>query len=103
MVHNGIEYELMGAYAEGFELIQVKAELDLNLSQIAEIWRYDSVVRSWLLDLTVVALQEDPKLENVQGYVENSGEDRWTVQEFIDLAVPIPVITQSLQARFRSR
>ena len=103
MVHNGIEYGLMQAYAEGFELMQAKRELNLNLHQIAEIWRYGSVVRSWLLDLAAAALAEDPKLESIQAYVEDSGEGRWTVQESIDLAVPAPVISQSLQARFRSR
>ncbi len=103
MVHNGIEYGLMQAYAEGFELMQAKREFDLNLIQIARIWRHGSVVRSWLLDLTAAALQEDPKLENIEAYVEDTGEGRWTVKESIDLAVPMPVITQSLQARFRSR
>ncbi len=103
MVHNGIEYGLMQAYAEGFELMQAKREFDLNLPQIADIWRYGSVVRSWLLDLVAAALQEDPKLESIEAYVEDSGEGRWTVQESIELAVPVPVIAQSLQARFRSR
>ena len=103
MVHNGIEYGLMQAYAEGFELMQAKQELGLDLPQIARVWRHGSVVRSWLLDLAAAALQADPELENIEAYVEDSGEGRWTVQESIDLAVPIPVITQSLQARFRSR
>ncbi len=103
MVHNGIEYGLMQAYAEGFELMQAKREFDLNLPQIAEVWRYGSVVRSWLLDLAAAALQENPKLEGIEAYVEDTGEGRWTVQESIELAVPMPVITQSLQARFRSR
>lgn len=103
MVHNGIEYGLMQAYAEGFELMQAKQELALNLHQIAEIWRYGSVVRSWLLDLAAAALNSDPNLEEIEAYVEDTGEGRWTVQESIDLAVPTPVITQSLQARFRSR
>jgi 6-phosphogluconate dehydrogenase len=103
MVHNGIEYGLMQAYAEGFELMQAKQEFDLNLPQIAHIWRYGSVVRSWLLDLTAAVLQEDPKLEGIEGYVEDSGEGRWAVQESVELAVPVPVIAQSLQARFRSR
>jgi 6-phosphogluconate dehydrogenase len=93
----------MEAYAEGFELMQAKLEFDLNLPQIAEIWRHGSVVRSWLLDLAAVALREDPELKSIQAYVEDSGEGRWTVQESIELAVPLPVITQSLQARFRSR
>jgi 6-phosphogluconate dehydrogenase len=103
MVHNGIEYGLMQAYAEGFELMQAKQELGLNLHQIAEIWRYGSVVRSWLLDLAAAALETDPKLDEIEAYVEDTGEGRWTVQESIDLAVPTPIITQSLQARFRSR
>jgi 6-phosphogluconate dehydrogenase len=103
MVHNGIEYGLMQAYAEGFELMQAKREFNLDLPQIAEIWRYGSVVRSWLLDLAAAALKEDPKLESIQPYVEDSGEGRWTVQESIDLAVPVPVMALSLQARFRSR
>jgi len=103
MVHNGIEYGLMQAYAEGFELMQAKREFDLNLPQVAQIWRHGSVVRSWLLDLAAAALQEDPKLESIEAYVEDSGEGRWAVQESVELAVPVPVITQSLQARFRSR
>ena len=103
MVHNGIEYGLMQAYAEGFELMEAKQEFKLDLARIAQIWRYGSVVRSWLLDLTGEALREDPKLLNIQAYVEDSGEGRWTVQESIELAVPLPVIALSLQARFRSR
>jgi len=103
MVHNGIEYGMMQAYAEGFELMQAKEEFNLDLPQIAEIWRYGTVIRSWLLDLAAAALSEDPKLENLQAYIEDTGEGRWTVQESMDLSVPIPVITQSLQARFRSR
>ena len=103
MVHNGIEYGLMQAYAEGFELMEAKKGFDLDLAQIAETWRYGSVVRSWLLDLTATALQQDQNLEGVQAYVEDSGEGRWTVEESIDLNVPVPVIAASLQARFRSR
>ena len=103
MVHNGIEYCLMQAYAEGFELMQAKEEFALDLPAIAEIWRYGSVVRSWLLDLTAAALQEDPTLKSVQPFVEDSGEGRWCAHEAIDLAVPTPVITQSLQIRFQSR
>ena len=103
MVHNGIEYGLMQAYAEGFELMQAKEEFGLDLPQIAEVWRYGSVVRSWLLDLTAAALEEDPNLESLQSYVDDSGEGRWTVEESVELAVPLPVITLSLQARFRSR
>ena len=103
MVHNGVEYALMQAYAEGFELMQAKEEFALDLGQIAETWRYGSVVRSWLLDLAAQALHEDPELESLQAYVEDSGEGRWTVQESVELAVPTPVITLSLQQRFRSR
>ncbi len=103
MVHNGVEYGLMQAYAEGLELLQAKPDFDLDLRQIAETWRHGSVVRSWLLDLAVAALEEDPNLESLQAYVDDSGEGRWTVQESVDLAVPIPVITLSLQQRFRSR
>ena len=103
MVHNGIEYGLMQAYAEGFELMQAKEEFGLDLPRIADIWRYGSVVRSWLLDLTVAALKEDPQLASLESYVDDSGEGRWTVQESIELSVPTPVITLSLQARFRSR
>ncbi|MBT4510737.1 MAG: NADP-dependent phosphogluconate dehydrogenase, partial [Chloroflexi bacterium] len=103
MVHNGIEYGLMEAYAEGFELMQAKEEFNLDLHHVAEIWRYGTVIRSWLLDLTAAALEENPKLEGLKAYVEDTGEGRWTVEEAVELAVPMPVITQSLQARFRSR
>jgi 6-phosphogluconate dehydrogenase len=103
MVHNGIEYGLMQAYAEGFEIMEAKKEFDLDLCQIAQGWRYGSVVRSWLLDLAAAALEEEPNLESLEAYVDDSGEGRWTVQESIDLAVPAPVITLSLQQRFRSR
>ncbi len=103
MVHNGIEYGLMEAYAEGFELLAAKEEFSLDLAQIISIWRHGSVVRSWLLDLAEQALREDPGLDTVQSYVEDSGEGRWTVNESIDLGVPAPVIALSLQARFRSR
>jgi 6-phosphogluconate dehydrogenase len=103
MVHNGIEYGMMQAFAEGFELMDAKKEFDLDLHLIAETWREGSVVRSWLLDLAANALEEDPKLQRLEAYVEDSGEGRWTVQESIDLAVPAPVISSALQARFRSR
>ncbi len=103
MVHNGVEYGLMEAYAEGFELMQAKQEFGLDLEKIAGIWRDGSVVRSWLLDLVAAALGEDAELENIQAYVEDSGEGRWAAQESVELAVPAPVIVQSLQARFRSR
>jgi 6-phosphogluconate dehydrogenase len=103
MVHNGVEYGLMEAYAEGFELMQAKQEFGLDMAKIAEIWRHGSVVRSWLLELVAAALRDDPGLEDIEAYVEDSGEGRWTVQESIELAVPAPVIAQSLQNRFRSR
>lgn len=103
MVHNGIEYGLMQAYAEGFEIMGAKSMFALDLHQVAQIWRYGSVVRSWLLDLTALALEEDAQLSQIQGWVADSGEGRWTVQEAIDLDVPAPIITLSLMARFVSR
>ncbi|MBC8506919.1 MAG: decarboxylating 6-phosphogluconate dehydrogenase [Anaerolineales bacterium] len=103
MVHNGIEYGLMQAYAEGFEIMRAKEQLGLDLHQISEIWRFGSVIRSWLLDLTAIALSENPDLDGIKGWVADSGEGRWTVFESIDLDVPAPVITQALQARFVSR
>ena len=103
MVHNGIEYGLMQAYAEGFDIMRAKEEFGLDLHQIAEIWRYGSVVRSWLLDLTAAALEPDPRLSGIQGWVADSGEGRWTVAEAIDQDVPAPVITLALQMRFVSR
>ena len=103
MVHNGIEYGLMQAYAEGFSLMKHKEELDLDLHQVAEIWRHGSVVRSWLLDLTAAALSNDPDLADIAPHVSDSGEGRWTVFEAIDQDVPAPVITLALLARLRSR
>jgi 6-phosphogluconate dehydrogenase len=103
MVHNGIEYGLMQAYAEGFSILQHKSEFNLDLHQIAEIWRDGSVVRSWLLDLTSDALQKNPTMHGIAPYVADSGEGRWTVAEAIELGVPAPVITLSLLARLRSR
>ena len=103
MVHNGIEYGLMQAYAEGFSILQHKQEFGLDLKQIGEIWRYGSVVRSWLLDLTTDALGKNPKLDGIAPYVVDSGEGRWTVDEAIDLNVPAPIITASLIERLRSR
>jgi len=103
MVHNAVEYALMEAYAEGFELLAAKEEFDLDLAAIAETWRHGAVVRSWLLDLAAAALKEDPGLESLQAFVEDSGEGRWTVQESVDLAIPVPAITAALQQRFRSR
>ncbi len=103
MVHNGIEYGLMQAYAEGFAVLQHKSEFDLDLHRVAEVWRYGSVVRSWLLDLSARALEENPSLEGIAPYVEDSGEGRWTVAEAIDLDVSAPVITLALLERLRSR
>jgi 6-phosphogluconate dehydrogenase len=103
MVHNGIEYGLMQAYAEGFSILQHKNEFKLDLHQIAEIWRYGSVVRSWLLDLTADALQKNPTLKGIAPYVADSGEGRWTVADAIELGVSAPVITLSLLERLRSR
>ena len=103
MIHNGIEYALMQAYAEGFSILQHKREFSLDLHQIAEIWRYGSVVRSWLLDLTAGALGKNPTMDGIAPYVADSGEGRWTVDEAIDLDVPAPVITLSLLERLRSR
>jgi 6-phosphogluconate dehydrogenase len=103
MVHNGIEYGMMQAYAEGFTIMETKKELGLDLAQISQIWRYGSVVRSWLLDLTADALAKNPTLEGLEAFVEDSGEGRWTVMEAIDLNVSAPVITESLMRRIRSR
>ncbi len=103
MVHNGIEYGMMQAYAEGFEIMRAKPDFGLDLAQIAEIWRYGSVVRSWLLDLNARALSENPTLDGIKGWVADSGEGRWTVFESIDHDVPAPVITLSLMMRFVSR
>ncbi len=103
MVHNGIEYGMMQAYAEGFSILQHKSEFGLNLHQVAEIWRYGSVVRSWLLDLTAAALEKNPAMSGIAPYVEDSGEGRWTVAEAIDLNVSAPVIKLSLLERLRSR
>jgi len=103
MVHNGIEYGLMQAYAEGFSILQHKSEFKLDLHQIAEIWRYGSVVRSWLLDLTANALEKNPTLAGIAPYVADSGEGRWTVADAIELGVSAPVITLSLLERLRSR
>ena len=103
MVHNGIEYGLMQAYAEGFEILRGKQEFAFDLHHVAQVWRTGSVVRSWLLDLTATALEEDAELEGIEGWVADSGEGRWTVKEAIDLDVPAPVITLALQMRFVSR
>ena len=103
MIHNGIEYGMMQAYAEGFEIMKAKTALDLDLHQIAEIWRFGSVVRSWLLDLTASALEDDQDLSSIRAWVADSGEGRWTVAEAIDLDIPAPVITLSLLMRLISR
>jgi 6-phosphogluconate dehydrogenase len=103
MIHNGIEYGLMQAYAEGFALLHKKTSFDLDLGQIAELWRHGSVIRSWLLDLTAEALAEDAKLENVRPYVADSGEGRWAVAEAMEQNLSAPVITLSLMERFHSR
>ncbi len=102
MVHNGIEYGLMQAYAEGFEILKA-SEFDLDLGAVAEAWRHGTVIRSWLLDLTAAALTREPDLASVKDYVEDSGEGRWTVAQAIDTNVPAPIITLSLLERFRSR
>jgi len=102
MVHNGIEYGLMQAYAEGFEILE-SSQYDLDLAKIANLWNQGSVVRSWLLELTALALEADPSLDKLAPFVEDSGEGRWTVEESIRLSVPAPVIALSLQMRFRSR
>ncbi len=102
MVHNGIEYGMMQAYAEGFEILE-KAPYDIDIAKVADAWQYGSVVRSWLLELAVNALKEDPQLEQLEPYVQDSGEGRWTVQTAIEFDVPAHVITASLFARFQSR
>jgi len=103
MVHNGIEYGIMQAYAEGLDLLRHKKEFSLDLLQVSNIWQYGSVIRSWLLDLTADALQHNPNMDGIEAYVTDSGEGRWTAIEGIDLGVPLPVITGALDARFRSQ
>ena len=102
MVHNGIEYGMMQAYAEGFEIME-KSPFDLDVLAISKVWQHGSVVRSWLLELAELAFQDDPKLSDIKSYVQDSGEGRWTVQAAMDFDVPAPVITMSLLARFQSR
>lgn len=102
MIHNGIEYGMMAAYGEGFELLR-NSRFDLDLHRISQIWQHGSVVRSWLLELAERAFAKDPRLEAIRGYVEDSGEGRWTVLEAIDQDVPAPIITLSLMRRFASR
>jgi 6-phosphogluconate dehydrogenase len=103
MVHNGIEYGMMQAYAEGFELMHSKQKMDLDMHQISRIWQNGSVVRSWLLDLIADALEQDIEMSELSDYVDDSGEGRWTIQDSIENAVPTPVLTLALQMRFRSR
>jgi len=103
MVHNGIEYGMMQAFAEGFELMKAKGEFDLDMHQISRIWQHGSVVSSWLLDLTGDALEQDGDLSSLSDWMDDSGEGRWTVNESIELGVPAPVLTLALQMRFRSR
>jgi len=102
MVHNGIEYGMMQSYAESFEVLE-KAPFGIDLHKVSDAWQYGSVIRSWLLELAVNAFKEDPKLEKLEDYVQDSGEGRWTIQAAIDLDVPVPVITASLFSRFQSR
>jgi 6-phosphogluconate dehydrogenase len=103
MIHNGIEYGALQAYAEGYEILHASKDFKLDLHKIAAVWNHGSVVRSWLNELAETAFEKDPDLTDLRGYVEDSGEGRWTVQEAIDLDVPAPVITLSLLARLRSR
>ncbi|MEK7325953.1 MAG: 6-phosphogluconate dehydrogenase, partial [Chloroflexota bacterium] len=103
MVHNGIEYGMMQAYAEGFEILRAKKEFNLDLAHVAKTWQVGTVIRSWLLDLAAAALKDDPELTDLAPYVSDSGEGRWTVMDSIDLDVPTPVITMALFARFYSR
>ena len=103
MIHNGIEYGMMQAFAEGFSILKAKKEFELDLAQVSHIWQHGSVVRSWLLDLAARALDDDPNLTDIKPWVADSGEGRWTVFESIDLDVPAPVLTLALQMRFASR
>jgi len=103
MVHNGIEYGNLQAYAEGYEILHASKDFKLDLHKIAHVWNHGSVVRSWLNELAEIAFERDPNLDALKGYIEDSGEGRWTVQEAIDLDVPAPVITLSLLVRLRSR
>lgn len=103
MIHNGIEYGMMQAYAEGFDILRSVARYDLDLAQVAEVWRRGSVITSWLLDLTATALLEDPDLSTYSGFVQDSGEGRWTILTAVEEAVPADVLSASLYARFRSR
>ncbi len=102
MIHNGIEYSMMQGYAEGFELLS-KSEYKFDLRQIAELWMHGSVIRSWLLELAAGVLEEDPHLQQLRGYVQDSGEGRWMVEDALEKAVPVPTLTAALFTRFRSR
>ncbi len=103
MIHNGIEYGMMAALAEGLALIKAKQEWDIDLAHVTELWRHGSVVRSWLLDLTAETLQKDQNLDNIRAHVPDSGEGRWTVNESIEQGVPTPVMTMALMSRFASQ
>jgi 6-phosphogluconate dehydrogenase len=103
MVHNGIEYALMQAYAEGYELLEKRDDLITDVPGTFKAWQRGTVVRSWLLELLVRALEQDPELGDIEGYVEDSGEGRWTIEEAIENAVPVPTISASIFARFVSR
>jgi len=103
MIHNGVEYGMLQAYAEGYEILHASKDFKLDLHQISKVWNHGSVVRSWLNELAELAFAHDPNLDQLKGFVEDSGEGRWTVQEAIDLDVPAPVITLSLLTRLRSR
>ena len=103
MVHNGIEYGMMQAFAEGYDIMKAKDEFDLDMAQISRVWQHGSVVSSWLLDLTGDALDQDVELSSLSDWMDDSGEGRWTVNESIDLGIPAPVLTLALQMRFRSR
>jgi 6-phosphogluconate dehydrogenase len=103
MIHNGIEYGMMQAFAEGFDLLQSKKEFDLDLAQVSETWRHSSVVRSWLLDLIADSLSKEPDMDAIAPVVPDSGEGRWTVLESVEQGVSLPVITLALQARFASQ
>jgi 6-phosphogluconate dehydrogenase len=103
MIHNGIEYGVMESFAEGLELLKGKSEFNIDIANVTELWRHGSVIRSWLLDLTAEALQGDQNLDNIEPYVADSGEGRWTAVESIEQGIPTPVLTLALQVRFRSQ
>jgi 6-phosphogluconate dehydrogenase len=103
MIHNGIEYGMLQAYAEGYEILHASKDFEIDLHQVAAVWNHGSVVRSWLNELAERAFSKESNLASIRGFVGDSGEGRWTIQEAIDLDVPAPVITLSLLARLRSR